>query len=212
MAEEVVGYLGPSQRFEEWDMELTITERAKDAVRSFIENGDGESRALRITAHPGGIGAPRFELTLVSEEDREDTDLQVDVGDFLVLVPEDSAAKLEGATVDFVERVNESGFEIRPSPRPPKVPGPPQGELATKVKEVLDAQVNPAVSAHGGEIVLVDVRGSEIFIEMAGGCQGCALSRMTLKQGVERMVRQAVPEITAVHDVTDHTSGDNPFY
>jgi len=81
-----------------------------------------------------------------------------------------------------------------------------------KVKEVLDAQVNPAVSAHGGEIVLVDVKGSEIFIEMAGGCQGCALSRMTLKQGVERMVRQAVPEITAVHDVTDHTSGDNPFY
>jgi len=58
----------------------------------------------------------------------------------------------------------------------------------------------------------VDVRGSEIFIEMVGGCQGCALSRMTLKQGVERMVRQAVPEISAVHDVTDHTSGDNPFY
>ena len=193
-------------------MELNITDRAQTVVRSFIEQSEGDLRALRITAHPGGIGGTRFELTLVADSDREDGDVQVDRGDFFVLVPGDSSDRLEGATVDYVERVNESGFEVRPAPRSPKVEGPPKGELATKVKEVLDAQVNPAVSAHGGEIVLVDVKGNEVFIEMAGGCQGCALSRMTLKQGVERMVRQAVPEITAVHDVTDHTSGDDPFY
>jgi Fe/S biogenesis protein NfuA len=198
--------------FKEKDMELNITDRAKEVVRSFIDQSDGELRALRITAHPGGIGGPRFELSLVADSDKEEEDIQVDMGDFTVLVTGESADKLEGATVDFVERVNESGFEIRPAARAPRVEGPPQGELATKVKEVLDAQVNPAVAAHGGEIVLVDVKGNEVFIEMAGGCQGCALSRMTLKQGVERMVRQAVPEVTAVHDVTDHTSGDNPFY
>ena len=193
-------------------MELNITERAQEVVRSFIEKSEGDLRALRITAHSGGIGGPRFELSLVAESDQEDEDVRVDMGDFVVLVSGQDSQRLEGATVDFVERVNESGFEIRPAVRTPRVEGPPTGELATKVKEVLDAQVNPAVAAHGGEIVLVDVQGSEIFIEMAGGCQGCALSRMTLKQGVERMVRQAVPEITAVHDVTDHTSGDNPFY
>jgi Fe/S biogenesis protein NfuA len=162
-------------------MELTITERAQSVVRSFMEQSEGELRALRIAAHPGGAGGPRFELSLVSDADRADDDVQVDMGDFLVLVSQESAGQLEGATVDYVERVNESG-------------------------------VNPAVAAHGGEIVLVDVKGNEIFIQMAGGCQGCALSRMTLKQGVERMVRQAIPEITAVHDVTDHTSGENPFY
>jgi len=193
-------------------MELNITERAQEAVRSFMDQSDGENRALRISSQGEGIGGPRFDLTLVTTADREEEDIQVDMGDFLVLVSGKDAERLEGAVVDFVERVNESGFEIRPAARPPKVSGVPQGELATKVKEVLEAQVNPAVSAHGGEIVLVEVKGSEIFIEMAGGCQGCALSRMTLKQGVERMVRQAVPEITAVHDVTDHTSGDNPFY
>ena len=196
----------------EWEMELNITERAQGVVRSFMEQSEGERTALRIAAHPGGIGGTRFELTLVADSDREDDDVQVDVGDFLVLVAGDSASRLDGATVDYVDRVDESGFEVRPVARSPRVSGPPQGELAAKVKEVLNAQVNPAVSAHGGEIVLVDVQGTEIFIEMAGGCQGCALSRMTLKQGVERMVRQAVPEITAVHDVTDHTSGDNPFY
>jgi len=193
-------------------MELNITERARDVVRSFIEESGGDSRALRITAHPGGLSGTRFELTLVTESDRKEDDLQLDMGDFQVLIAGENSDRLEGATVDYVERVNESGFEIRPAFRGPRVVGPPQGALAEKVKEVLDAQVNPAVAAHGGEIVLVDVQGSEIYIEMAGGCQGCALSRMTLKQGVERMVRQAVPEVSAVHDVTDHTSGDNPFY
>ena len=195
-------------------MELTITERAREVVRNFIEESGGDPRALRIADQGEGIGGPRFELTLVADSDREEDDIQVDMGDFLVYVSGENADRLEGATVDFVERVNESGFEIRPAAptKAPRVEGEPKGELATKVKEVLDAQVNPAVSAHGGEIVLVDVKGSEIFIEMAGGCQGCALSRMTLKQGVERMVRQAIPEISAVHDVTDHTVGDNPFY
>jgi Fe/S biogenesis protein NfuA len=193
-------------------MELNITERARDAVRSFIEQSEGDSRALRIAAHPGGLAGTRFELSLVGEAEAAEEDIRLDLGDFVVLVAAENSDRVDGATVDYVERVNESGFEIRPAKRAPRVAGPPRGELADRVKEVLDAQVNPAVAAHGGEIVLVDVQGSEIYIEMAGGCQGCALSRMTLKQGVERMVRQAVPEVTAVHDVTDHTSGDNPFY
>jgi len=193
-------------------MELTITERAQNVIRTFMDQSDGELRALKISAHPGGVGGTRFDLTLVPESDRAEDDEQVKLEDILVLIPRESVSRLDGATVDFVERVNESGFEIRPARREPRFSGPPQGALAEKVREVLDAQVNPAVSAHGGEIVLVDVQGTEIFIEMGGGCQGCALSRMTLKQGVERMVRQAVPEITAVHDVTDHTSGENPFY
>jgi Fe/S biogenesis protein NfuA len=196
----------------ERDMELTVTERAQNVVRSFMEQSEGELKSLRIVARPGGTEGPKFELALVADSDREQDDVQVEVGGFSVLVEKGSADRLDGATVDFVERVNESGFEIRPARPGLRVAGPPTGELATKVRDVLDAQVNPAVSAHGGEIVLVDVQGTEIFIEMAGGCQGCALSRMTLKQGVERMVRQAVPEITAVHDVTDHGSGENPFY
>jgi Fe/S biogenesis protein NfuA len=193
-------------------MELTVTERAQNVVRTFMEQSGGEAMALRIEARPGGAEGPKFELTLVAEADRAEDDVRVDAGEFSVFVGKESADRLDGATVDFVERVNESGFEIRPAKPGLRVSGPPSGELATKVKDVLDAQVNPAVSSHGGEIVLVDVQGTEVFIEMAGGCQGCALSRMTLKQGVERMVRQAIPEITAVHDVTDHGSGENPFY
>jgi Fe/S biogenesis protein NfuA len=163
--------------------------------------------------------APRFDLTLVGLDEQEDGERRLDGPGFSVLIRESDAARLEGATVDFIERVNESGFEIRldgqpaaPAPTPPAAVASPTGEIADRVRRVLDTQVNPAIAAHGGMINLVDVQDTEVFVEMAGGCQGCALSRMTLRQGVERMLRQSIPELTAVHDVTDHASGANPYF
>jgi len=197
---------------------LTFTDRARDVVRSFLDQSGGELDALRIAPQAGSPVAPRFELTLVSMDEREDGEMQVDGPGFPVLVKLGDADRLDEAVVDFVERVNESGFEVRlngsggaasPPPRPTEAP---QGEIADRVRTVLDTQVNPAIAAHGGMISLVDVQDTEVFVEMSGGCQGCALSRMTLRQGVERMLRRAVPELTAVHDVTDHASGENPFF
>jgi Fe/S biogenesis protein NfuA len=88
---------------------------------------------------------------------------------------------------------------------------PPTGEIAERVREVLDNNVNPAIAAHGGHISLIDIQDTEISVEMSGGCQGCALSAATLRQGVERMLKEAIPELTAVHDITDHESGANPY-
>ena len=191
---------------------LTFTDRAREMVRAFMNQGDeGGLEALRIGVE-GSPVAPRFELTLVSRSDRRDDEREVDLGDFSVLVSEDSLDRLEGATVDFVEHVNESGFEIRPKGGARQAATAPSGPLAERVRDVLDSQVNPTIAAHGGKIDLVDVRDTEIYLEMSGGCQGCAMSRMTLRQGVERMLRQSVPEITAVHDVTDHASGVNPYF
>jgi Fe/S biogenesis protein NfuA len=196
---------------------LTFTDRAREVVRSYLEQGGGDLQALRIAPQEGSPVAPRFELSLVSLSEKEAGEIQVDGPGFPVLVRTGDTGRLEGAVVDFVERVNESGFEVRlagsKAPAPlPRTNGAPQGEIADRVRSVLDTQVNPAIAAHGGMISLVDVQDTEIFVEMSGGCQGCALSRMTLRQGVERMLRQAVPEITAVHDVTDHASGVSPFF
>jgi Fe/S biogenesis protein NfuA len=195
---------------------LTFTDRARDVVRSFLDQSGGELAALRISVDGGSPVAPRFELTLVSMEERHADEREVEGPGFPVLVHEAEAARLEGATVDFVERVNESGFEVRPAAGSngtrTAVAEAPTGEIADRVRQVLDTQVNPAIAAHGGMISLVSVEDTEIYVEMSGGCQGCALSRMTLRQGVERMLRQAVPELTAVHDITDHASGENPFF
>ena len=190
---------------------LTFTDRAREMVRAFMNQGEGELEALRIGVE-GSPVAPRFELTLVSRTDLRDDEREVDLGDFAVLVAESSLDRLEGATVDFVERMNESGFEVRPRPGGGRAVVAASGPLAERVREVLDRQVNPAIAAHGGEISLVGMQDTEVYLEMSGGCQGCAMSRMTLRQGVERMLRQAVPEITAVHDVTDHASGENPYF
>ncbi len=193
---------------------LTFTDKARDMVLSFMDqNEGGEAQALRISVGNGSPVAPHFELTLVESSEESDDDVSVDGGGFKVLVDRRSAERLEGATVDFVERLNESGFEVRPAPGA-AAPGydAPKGPIAEKVKAVLDTQINPAVASHGGQIVLVGVEGTEVYMEMTGGCQGCAMSRLTLRQGVERMIRQSVPEVTAIHDVTDHASGENPYF
>ena len=196
---------------------LTFTDRARDVVRSYMNQSGGDLQALRIAPQAGSPVAPRFELSLVSLSEKDPGEIQMDGPGFPVLVKMGDSDRLDGAVVDFVERVNESGFEVQlaistpPAPRP-RTDGEPQGEIADRVRSILDAQVNPAIAGHGGMISLVDVQGTEIFVQMSGGCQGCALSRMTLRQGVERMLRQAVPELTAVHDVTDHDSGANPFF
>ncbi|MXX56151.1 MAG: iron-sulfur cluster assembly accessory protein [Gemmatimonadetes bacterium] len=195
-------------------MKLTFTDKARDMVTSFMDVDEDGLQALRIAVE-GSPFAPNYELTLVEAEARSASDVEVDAGAFTVLVDEASVKRLDGARVDFVETIQESGFQITPDPDAVKDAmdeAGPGGALAERVTQVLDAEINPAIAAHGGVINLVDVQGTEIFIEMAGGCQGCAMSRMTLRQGVERMVSQSVPEVTAIHDVTDHASGDNPYF
>ena len=80
------------------------------------------------------------------------------------------------------------------------------------VAEILETQINPAVAAHGGHIALVDVEGDTVYIRLEGGCQGCGMVDVTLKQGVEVEIKRAVPSIAHVLDVTDHKDGDNPYY
>ena len=195
-------------------MKLNFTDRARDMVVSFMDMEEDGMQALRV-AVDGSPFAPRYELTLVEADARVASDMEVDTGPFTVLVDEGSVERLDGATVDYVETIQESGFQIIPDPDAIKAAiesTGADGELADRVRHVLETEINPAVASHGGAINLVDVQGTEIFIEMTGGCQGCAMSRMTLRQGVERMVSQSVPEVTAIHDVTDHDSGDNPYF
>ena len=80
------------------------------------------------------------------------------------------------------------------------------------VREVLDQRINPAVAGHGGHISLIDVRGPRVFLRLEGGCQGCAMSTATLKQGVEAEIKRVAPEIEEILDVTDHAAGTNPYY
>lgn len=87
-----------------------------------------------------------------------------------------------------------------------------EADLRARVAEVLDGQINPAIAAHGGVIHLIDVKGNTVYLQMSGGCQGCASSTATLRLGVESAIREAVPEVGEILDVTDHAAGANPYY
>lgn len=77
---------------------------------------------------------------------------------------------------------------------------------------LLDAEINPAVAGHGGSIELVEVKGTSIRLHMGGGCQGCGMAAVTLREGVERRIREVLPQVTEILDATDHEAGQNPYF
>ena len=89
-----------------------------------------------------------------------------------------------------------------------------QGEdsrLRVKIQDLLDTAINPAVAGHGGVVSLVDVKDKMVYLQMGGGCQGCGMVDVTLKQGIETMIREELPEVVEILDVTDHAAGQNPY-
>lgn len=80
------------------------------------------------------------------------------------------------------------------------------------VDQIFQAEINPAVARHGGRVELVDVQDSTVVVRMRGGCQGCGMAQVTLRQGIEAALRQAIPAVKGIKDITDHASGTNPYY
>ena len=152
---------------------------------------------------PGGF---LYDLRFVEGTARAPEDVVVDAGGFQVFIDPDSAPKLSGATLEFVEGVQQSGFRID-NPNPLW-----EDRKAQAVQDAIDTKINPGVAAHGGFVTLLDVKDDIAYVALGGGCQGCGMANVTLKQGIEVIIREAVPEIHQVIDTTDHAGGTNPFY
>jgi len=138
--------------------------------------------------------------------------------DLSIVIPECDFDKVRGATIDWLEDpFGTSGLRVdNPNTPSPAIgtPLPPNlsGDVAQRLIQVLDRQVNPSIAAHGGRAELVAVEQGTAYLKLSGGCQGCAMATVTLSQGIERTILQAVPEIASVVDVTDHQSGTNPYF
>ena len=130
-----------------------------------------------------------------------------------VVIPNNDINNFEGATLDY----EHDGLVLR-NPNKPKPLDlgnlTTDGALVDGVQAALSDEVNPALAAHGGfvELVGVDEADGTVYMRMGGGCQGCAMSRMTMMQGVQAMLKEAVEGVTRVQDVTDHGAGENPYY
>jgi Fe-S cluster biogenesis protein NfuA len=89
---------------------------------------------------------------------------------------------------------------------------PPEEEIRMKVQACIDLEINPGIASHSGVVTLERITGNSVFLTMGGGCQGCAASAITLRQGIHTTFRNAVPQIGGIFDETDHSAGSNPFY
>ena len=85
-------------------------------------------------------------------------------------------------------------------------------DLKERVQHLLDTSINPGVAGHGGFVRLMDVQDNVVYLQMGGGCQGCGMADVTLKAGIETLIKEEIPEVTEVLDTTDHAAGRNPFY
>ena len=93
-----------------------------------------------------------------------------------------------------------------------EVSGRPREEQMKVVKDFFDNEVNPAIASHGGFFTLLDIQDNNVYVELGGGCQGCSMANVTLRQGVEERLKEVMPEMAALIDSTDHAAGTNPFY
>lgn len=185
---------------------IHVTETARQQIQEILESQDEQDLCVRIAITGRGRSGFEYELTLLAADERDPGDLEQTMDGFTLLVDGAHAKDLANATLDYVEQDGGMGFKIdNPNPlwRDP---------LALRVQTVLDHEINPSVASHGGFVTLLDVQDNKAFIRLGGGCQGCGMADVTLKQGIEVAIRHAVPEIVEVLDTTDHASGSNPYY
>lgn len=200
-------------------MELVrITEKAREKVEGFkagVPDPDEQAMWVEVTGVQGGEWTYNMSLKPVSAADAGDS--VQDAGGLAIVVPARDADALRGATIDWSDDLMRGGLTIdNPNtPSPAMGARPPAdltGEVPQRVLQVIERQVNPAIAAHGGSAELVAVEESTAYVRLGGGCVGCGMATVTLSQGIEVAITDAVPEIEKVVDVTDHASGTNPYY
>lgn len=191
---------------------LEFTDAARRRVVEFMAADRADDLAVRIEVVSPSPLAPEYEMALVERTERSPDEHVVSLGEFDVVMPPESVDLLKGASIDWVESLDGSGFKVENPNLKPVGSEPLEGPLAERVQAVIQQKINPAVANHGGQVSLVEVRDNVAYVRMSGGCQGCGAASVTLTQGIERMIREAVPEIEDIQDVTDHAAGTNPYY
>jgi Fe/S biogenesis protein NfuA len=221
---------------------VTISDEARRrAVDARSGQAGAETYALWIEV-TGTAGAEyTYDLYLHPLQHAGPGDVVQRHDDLSLVVPEDSVAKLAGAQIGYatgpmgegwvVDNPNKAGPILSigkaPSMGNPGLGGPPMespavgagpppgdltGDVVTRVHQVLEQHINPMIASHGGRAELVSVDGATAYLRLGGGCQGCGMATVTLTQGIEVAIKEAVPEITEIVDVTDHAAGTNPYF
>lgn len=189
---------------------ITITEFALKRILELRERLELPVKGIRLNAIPRSPLRAEFLLRFVpGEEPDSPTDSIQSVDGIDVYIAPDSAPYVEGATIDLVFRIIGSELTVV---APPRKQDTPEGRIAMKIQQVLEEEINPSLATHGGAATLIDFKNGIVFLELSGGCQGCSSAGATLKHGIETSIRQSVPEVQEVRDVTKHADGRTPYF
>lgn len=201
---------------------LSLSDDARALVREALDQEpDRDELCLVVEVRGANLRGYDYDLYFQPKGELSEDASVVEEGGLAVAVPAASVDRLRGARLD----VEDGGLVIvnpnNPTPEE-RAPGIPEhvlaqgvdGDYGRRVTDVLESSINPAIAGHGGraDLVAMDEQAVVAYLALSGGCQGCAMSRATLAQGIEVQLREAIPEITGVIDVTDHASGATPYY
>jgi Fe/S biogenesis protein NfuA len=197
---------------------IELTPRAVEKVREFRAGvSEPESQAMWVEVTGVHRGEFTYDLSLKPVAAAAEGDAVEELDGLPLVVPARDAEALRGATIDWSDDLMRGGLVVSNPNKPSPVVEAPAGDgleggVADRVAQVLDRHINPAIAMHGGMAQLVGVEGDTALVRLGGGCQGCGMAGVTLDQGIESAIVAAVPEIARVVDVTDHESGENPYY
>src|SRR5512142_976654 len=184
---------------------LTITENALKYISEMREQLGLPVKGIRVRAIPRSPLRAAFAMSFVpAEEPESPTDFIQSTDGLDIYIDPESAPYLEGATIEFVFTLMGSELKVL---APLRKLDTPDGRIAAKIQQVLAEQVNPSLAMHGGAAALIDVMDGVACSELTGGCQGCSMAGATLKNGIEKSIRESVPEVRELRDVTDHAKG-----
>ncbi|HAF69565.1 MAG TPA: hypothetical protein DCX77_04190 [Acidimicrobiaceae bacterium] len=196
---------------------VSVTEAALEKVLE-LRAGEEDANELALRIEVVGTQGVDYSYDLafevLSEADSDDVPTHVG-GGLTVLVPGRDAPKLEGATLDIPSNSGQAGLVLRNPNRPDLGPTATlelSGTIEEQVQEVLVKRINPSIAAHGGFAELVRVEGSTVLIKLGGGCQGCGMANATVTAGIEKTLTELLDGVDHVLDITDHTSGENPYF
>ncbi len=190
---------------------IQITAPAQDYFRRLIEQQDGAAIGIRLSALRAGTPSADARLEFCDVDDLAGDEWAIDCSGFTLYVESASVPFFDLAEIDFSSGVGGGQVSIRAPKIKGSAPGADSG-LVERVRHLLDAEINPQLASHGGKVALEEITAElAVVLRFGGGCHGCSMVDVTLKQGVEKTLRQRIPEITAVIDATDHSQGKNPY-
>jgi Fe/S biogenesis protein NfuA len=187
---------------------LTLTEAATAKIKDLQASQETKEMPIRVAVREDSPAAFRYLVRFVPLEDKKAEDETVDVDGILFYIDGESVPLLAGSTLDFVDTLLGTGFKFDNPNKPPLLKDP----IAARVHQIIEERINPSLATHGGRVALLDYRDGKVYVQLGGGCQGCGMVDVTLKQGIEATLKEEIPEVTEVLDTTDHASGTNPYH